>query len=64
VLYLRIFANYVPAEIGSPSKPFLERRERSIIMKPPSFLEWYRILQAHHQWAVFQAIRYALWLAR
>jgi hypothetical protein len=33
-------------------------------MKSPSPLEWYRILRAHHQWTVFQAIRYALWLAR
>ena len=29
-----------------------------------SFLEWYRILLTHHQWTMFQAIRYALWLAR
>jgi hypothetical protein len=29
-----------------------------------SFLEWYRILQLHRQWAMFQAIRYTLWLAR
>jgi hypothetical protein len=29
-----------------------------------SILGWYRILRAHHQWAMFQAIRYALWLAR
>ena len=36
----------------------------SAIMNSPSVLEWYRILQAHHQWTVFQAIRYALWLAR
>ena len=26
-----------------------------------SILEWYRILRAHHQWTMFQAIRYALW---
>ena len=38
--------------------------KRSAIMKPLSPLEWYRILRAHHQWTVFQAIRYALWLAR
>ena len=38
--------------------------KRSAIMKPPSPLEWYRILRAHHQWTVFQAIRYAMWLAR
>lgn len=33
-------------------------------MKSPSFFGWYHILRAHHQWTVFQAIRYALWLAR
>lgn len=33
-------------------------------MKIPSFLDWYRILRVHHGWTVFQAIRYALWLAR
>ena len=32
-------------------------------MKPLSILEWYRILRAHHQWTMFQSIRYALWLA-
>ena len=29
-----------------------------------SFLEWCRILRVHRQWTMFQAIRYALWLAR
>jgi len=29
-----------------------------------SILDWYRILRAHHQWAMFQAIRYALWFTR
>jgi hypothetical protein len=33
-------------------------------MKPLSILDWYRILQAHHQWTMFQAIRYALLLLR
>lgn len=33
-------------------------------MKLPSLLDWYHILRAHHQWTVFQAIRYALWLTR
>jgi hypothetical protein len=33
------------------------------IMKP-SLFDWYFILRAHHQWTIFQAIRYALWLAR
>jgi hypothetical protein len=34
------------------------------LVKPRSILDWYRILRAHHQWTMFQAIRYALWLAR
>lgn len=33
-------------------------------MKCPTLLAWYHILRVHHQWAVFQAIWYALWLAR
>src|ERR1700746_3211951 len=34
------------------------------IMKQPSVLHWYRILRAHHLFTIFQAVRYALWLAR
>jgi len=33
-------------------------------MKRHSLLDWYRILRTQHQWTVFQAIRYALWLTR
>jgi hypothetical protein len=33
-------------------------------MIPTSILSWYRVLRAHYHWPVFQAIRYALWLAR
>jgi hypothetical protein len=33
-------------------------------MKTLSITGWYRILRAHHHWTIFQAIRYALWLAR
>lgn len=29
-----------------------------------SILDWYRILRVHHEWTIFQAIRFALWLAR
>lgn len=32
--------------------------------KRPSILEWYQILRMHHHWTIFQAIRFALWLAR
>jgi hypothetical protein len=34
------------------------------IMKSLTIIQWYRILRAHHQWTVFQSIRYALWLVR
>jgi hypothetical protein len=33
-------------------------------MKAHSILDWYRILRCHYHWTAFQAIRYALWLAR
>ena len=51
--------------ITAKASSYVEKTaKRSAIMKPLSPLEWYRILRAHHQWTVFQAIRYALWLAR
>lgn len=34
------------------------------IMKRLSIFDWYRVLRVHHQWTIFQAVRYALWLAR
>jgi len=39
-------------------------RRQGATMKRPSILNWYRILRVHHQLKIFQAIRYALWLAR
>jgi hypothetical protein len=33
-------------------------------VKRLSILERYRILRVHHKWTIFQAIRFALWLAR
>jgi len=44
----------------SPGQQF----QRDATMKQLSILDWYRVLRAHHQWTVFQAIRYALWLTR
>ncbi len=44
----------------SPGRQF----QRPATMKQLSILDWYRILRAHHQWTVFQALRYALWLTR
>jgi hypothetical protein len=42
----------------------IEILERSATVKPPSLFDWYCILRAQHHWTVFQAIRFALWLAR
>jgi len=33
-------------------------------MNTNSILDWYRILRGHYHWTAFQAIRYALWLAK
>jgi hypothetical protein len=33
-------------------------------MEQHSILYWYRVLRVHCEWPMFQAIRYALWLAR
>jgi len=38
--------------------------KESLIMKPPSILQWYQTLRTRHHWTMFQAIWYALWLAR
>jgi hypothetical protein len=46
---------------GSQAQKTMENRST---LQLPNLVEWYRILRAHHQWTVFQAIRYALWLAR
>jgi hypothetical protein len=41
-------------------RSLLERFDR----KRVSMLEWCRILRIHHEWTIFQAIRFALWLTR
>jgi hypothetical protein len=41
-------------------RSLLERFDR----KRVSMLEWCRILRVHHEWTIFQAIRFALWLTR
>jgi hypothetical protein len=33
-------------------------------MNRQSILSWYHILRVHYRWPLFEAIRYALWLAR
>jgi hypothetical protein len=37
---------------------------RGATTKLPTTTGWYRILRAHYQFSMFQAIRYALWLGR
>ncbi len=32
--------------------------------KQSSLLAWLRVLRIHHEWTIFQAIRFALWIAR
>lgn len=52
-------------ETGEQLRPNVHLEEsQTSAMKSPSLLVWYYILRAHHQWTVFQAIRYALWLTR
>jgi hypothetical protein len=34
-----------------------------IDVKRVSILKWYRVLRVQHEWTIFQAIRFALWLA-
>jgi hypothetical protein len=33
-------------------------------MKTPTIFQWYQILRLHDQFTMFQALRFALWLAR
>jgi len=33
-------------------------------MRRLSIFGWYRVLRLHHEFKIFQAIRFALWLAR
>ena len=55
----------MPDRIGRVDKEFY-RREATMtaIKKTPSVLGWYRILRTHYAFNLFQAVRYALWLAR
>jgi hypothetical protein len=51
--------------IGRAQKEFFRKESTmTAIKKTPSVLGWYRILRAHYAFTAFQAVRYALWLAR
>ncbi len=47
--------------IGAPRVRSLLQR---IDTKRISIVQWYRVLRVQHEWTLFQAIRFALWLAR
>jgi len=38
------------------------RKEAAV--KSLSILQWYHVLRMHYHWTVFEAVRFALWLAR
>jgi hypothetical protein len=54
-----LYADVIPQMFIS-----LRRRFSKGVTAMKSILVWYRILRTHHHWAVFQAVRYAMWLAR
>ena len=49
------------AKVGPPTEAV---GKEGSIMKSLTFIQWYRILRAHHQWTVFRSMQYALWLMR
>ena len=58
------FCGFSPERGQQPRPNARLENSQASAMKSPSLLAWYYILRAHHQWTVFQAIRYALWLTR
>lgn len=48
-----------PSEVVAVQSPV-----QNVRMKLQSIIKWYRILRVHYHWPLFEAIRYALWLAR
>jgi hypothetical protein len=43
---------------------FLGNSKQEFKPQTISIVSWYHILRANYHWTIFQAIRYALWLAR
>src|ERR1700739_1012761 len=37
---------------------------KGAVVRTPTIFQWYQILRQHYQLTVFQAVRFALWLAR
>ena len=70
IVQLRLFrhsgviASSCPIRSGAQKQFFRKEATMTAIKKTPSVLGWYRILRAHYAFTAFQAVRYALWLAR
>lgn len=71
VLTKVLYNSHVPTADGKGGFNFDRSETRKVglllekfAMKRLSILEWYRILRVHHEWTIFQAVRFALWLAR
>lgn len=58
----------LPKSIPALMEAIIQERaihcQRSANMNRQSMLDWYRILRVHYRLTIFQAIQYALWLAR
>ena len=52
-------------DTGNEDRPVGRNKlTRTKTVEQLSILDWYRILRVHYHWPLFQAIRFALWLAR
>ena len=54
----------IKLSLNTESRIVRQRSVRNKTVEQLTILDWYRILRAHHQWTIFQAIRFALWLSR
>lgn len=59
-----VIASSRPIQSGVVEGIFRKEATMTALKKTPSLFGWYRILRAHYTFTFFQAVRYALWLAR
>ena len=50
--------------LGQGSFQAGSRSRKEATVKSLSILQWYHVLRMHYHWTVFEAVRFALWLAR
>jgi hypothetical protein len=58
------FKPYSKAQTKLTKRIFELVKYEVTVMKPNSIVFWYRVLRTYHRWTMFEAIRFALWLAR